>query len=623
MRPSSRYAPAHSSQAGKEIFPGDGAVASPKGIVVLKSRVAYGLVTSLWMLVGWASTSHALTLGDLRGGVIVGRALDVSVLVRANPGEEVSATCFKAEVSYADAPQPDAAVTVRPLANAADGDFRVRVQSAAPVNEPVVTVELRANCAAPLAKRYVVLADFPVVVMPEPQSASLPPVPAAVTPIPAPVQTPPPAVQTPSSALSSAVTRQAQQAPAKPRVARRALAPKRKAIVKKPAPTAAVTAPSGAPAKSALKLEALNLPTGQTDGLASAPLSLPSPEAVLQASQIQALQDELKQLRAQSAQTNAQMVEMRVQLQRAQSERVSLQLFYAVLVLLVLCAAGLSWLLWQRYREQSPQAFRVGVLDGRPTTPEPPGPAAVTVVPAPSTVAASAAKTTVTRVMTRPSPQAEARAVSPTLPATLSSLEAQKKDDAFTNTRLQSSADSGFDMKSHDEVDLDLDLSNWGSLDDSAKPTGSAAESVLDIRQQAEFFVSLGQTERALVVLKKQIAEGARPDPSIYLDLLSLFHSLGSKTDFREYRAAFNQHFNCVLPDFPAYHLEGLDLLAYPQELAQLTQVWNHPEAVTYLQSCIYRTEQASAQPSFELGAFRDLLLLLSITEQVVGANQA
>ncbi|OIN90790.1 MAG: hypothetical protein AUJ20_13355 [Comamonadaceae bacterium CG1_02_60_18] len=591
----------------------------------------------------WASlvsASHALTLGDLRGNAVIGHALDVSVVVQASPGEEVSAACFKADVFHADAAQASPTITLRPLSTTSEGSYRVRVQSAALVDEPVVTLELHSTCTSALSRRYVVLADFPVVVMPAPQQTDLPQVaaPVAAAPVSALPQTVVPAVQTTATTVISPTpaAQVAKPVAKKPVVAKRAVVRKKAPphSVVKPAASASTPAATPAtpaePAKPALKLEALNLPASLTDSVANAPSGLPAPEAALQASQIQSLQEELKQLRLQAAKTNAQLAEMQLQLQSAQSDRISLQVFYVVLVLLMLCAGVLAWLLWQRYRAPSTHETVSDVL-GRVALPA--TMLQKTVVPVATTSSTEAApliqtvRSPVTATAVKaPDSVFDSHVVSPTLPGTLADSELRHGNEiAFTTTQLQGASDRSDAVVTNDEVDLDLDLdlSHWSGADESSKPALTASESVLDIRQQAESFVSLGQTERALVILKKHISECERPNPLIYLDLLSLFHSLGDKTDFRDYRTAFNQHFNCVLPDFPAYHLEGLDLMSYPEELAQLTPVWNRPEAVTFLHACIYRAEQTSVQKTFELAAFRDLLLLLSISEQVLGSTQA
>ena len=604
----------------------------------MKRRVFYSVFLGLALTAGLVTAPQAFTLGDLRGSVVIGRSLDLSVMVQTAPEEDVSASCFTADVFHADTPQAPAAVTVTPQPGVATPSYKVRIQSRALVDEPVVTVQLHSTCATQFTRRYVVLADFPVVVMPSTEPAQALPV------VPPPAVAPAPAVKSPQSvampvAEGAAVTGAAKapaatpaQAVVKPAVAAKSRPVRKKSAVtkkaKKPAVIAQPPVAAAETAKSALKLETLNLPSGQADGLAATTLTLPSAESLLQAKQIETLQAELKALQDVTARNNAALAEMQIQLQKAQTERVSLQLFYVVLALLFLCISVLVWLLWQRYRDQPPQDGRASILTemalsaserddlSGPTTPI--GSVLPGEKPAQSWWHAQSGTATTPQTVIQTAPVVAAAPVQvlskSAIPASLQDL-----NHAFTNTRLQDVGDSNFGAIAHEEVDLDIDMSSWAGLGDASKPGDSGAESILDIRQQAEFFVSLGQTERALFVLKKQIAEAAQPNPFIYLDLLSLFHSLGYKTDFREYRTAFNRHFNCVLPDFPAYHLEGQDLSAYADELARLTQVWNRKEVMAYLNACIYRAEQASAQPSFELAAFRDLLLLYAIAEQVVG----
>lgn len=603
----------------------------------MKRRVLHGVFLGLALSASLVTAPHAFTLGDLRGSVIIGRGLDLSVLVQAAPNEEISASCFTADVFHADTPQAPATVMVTPLPDAPNPSYKVRIQSRALVDEPVVTVQLRSTCATPYTRRYVLLADFPVVVMPLPDQVPAPaltPPEVVKAPAPAALATPPAAIPqgdaVAAAAAASATTPKASVAKQIKRKKSRSARKKTSTGVQRgPERATATTTPiqtaQAEPAKSTLKLETLNLPSGQPDGLAATPLALPSQESLLQAKQIETLQSELKALKELTAQNNTALAQMQVQLQKAQTERVSLQLFYVVLALLFLCIAVLVWLLWQRYRDQPEREAGVSILSemagsASDFTNSSVATDAAKIWPATQKPARSWSQAeSGTATPDKPVSNAPVRATAPVEPLDKSAIPATLQDlnHAFTNTRLQEAGNSNFGVISHEEVDLDIDMSSWAGLAGSDQPDNPTTESILDIRQQAEFFVSLGQTERAIVVLKKQIAQAKQPNPFIYLDLLSLFHSLGYKTDFREYRTAFNRHFNCVLPDFPAYHLEGLDLMAYSDELARLTQVWNRKEVLAYLDACIYRSEQASAQPSFELAAFRDLLLLLAIAEQV------
>jgi hypothetical protein len=186
------------------------------------------------------------------------------------------------------------------------------------------------------------------------------------------------------------------------------------------------------------------------------------------------------------------------------------------------------------------------------------------------------------------------------------------------------------------EIDLDIDLENlapahtpsvapgppW-DLPETGGPTEVAfsADAVLDIRQAADFFVSLGQTERAVQLLKKQISGNAQANPLVYLDLLALCHSLGLIADFSACRAAFARYFNAVVPEFSEFHRDGNDLLAYPDVLAGLVPLWPGAEAVAFLDACIFHNDRSPVATPFDLAAFRDLLMLHAIIEKIANST--
>ena len=108
-----------------------------------------------------AGQSAALTLGRLRGAALVGQPLDVLVQIQLNADEAPTALCLEADVFHADTRQ-DAGrvrVTVEPTAQA--NTVNARVMSSSYIDEPMVTVYLRAGCAQKSVRRYVLLADFP------------------------------------------------------------------------------------------------------------------------------------------------------------------------------------------------------------------------------------------------------------------------------------------------------------------------------------------------------------------------------------------------------------------------------------------------------------------------------
>ena len=144
---------------------------------------------------------------------------------------------------------------------------------------------------------------------------------------------------------------------------------------------------------------------------------------------------------------------------------------------------------------------------------------------------------------------------------------------------------------------------------------------MLDIRQQAEFFMALGRHDEAIAVLESGMAEGADANPLVYLDLLKLFHTLSRKNDFDRCREQFNKLFTGLVPVYTSFHLGGNHLEAYPQVCAQIADLWPTSQAIEYIEFCLVRTPADAPDQGFDLEAFRELLLLDAIAKQLETPN--
>jgi hypothetical protein len=566
---------------------------SQRGKAVLKNRVRYVAVALAATLSGWALTGHAFTLGDLRGTAVIGRTLDVSVQVQTGPGEDAAASCMVAELFHADALQLAPSVSVSPASSGAT--VLVRIQSRAVVDEPVVTVVLRSTCGSSTSRRYVLLADFPAVGLPMVSATAGTPVfsPAGAadgsagtglvssTALSVPAQ----GLSAVRAVTKSRATRAA--AAARTNASSEGASPARSVAGRSPADARARKVPERATGRAILKLDPLDILSDRIDSLDSVMAFAPPEDALLHTRQIASLEGDVKTLKELAAKNDLRLADLRAKLQQANEERIPVIWLYGLLALLLLCLAALAWFWW--HPRQTKEARESWWREPQELSPE-------TVLIPPKPLVA---------------PSVAAAPVLPDAPVVVPGV-----------ANLQAAQD----------LDLDIDLDSFtvtegepvSQKDNQDAPiTGFGAihnisvEPILDIRQQAEFFVSLGQTERALRILKKQISESTEPNPFVYLDLLALYHSLGLKADFREYRIAFNRHFNGVVPDFPAFNLEGNDLLAYPETLATLVQIWPSAQALVFLDACIFHNSQVQPQPSFHLAAFRDLLMLHTLAEEV------
>lgn len=537
--------------------------------------------------------SEALTLGRIRGAALVGRPLDMVVPVQLDAGEDASFLCFDAEVFHADARQDPSRVRVVVEATAQAQAPNVRILSSAIVDEPVVTVYLRTGCGQKTTRRYVLLADLQSDVVP----ATAPLV--AQVPVPAPAQ-----MNLASAAQVSPIKAPTPRVPRKTdrsRIERKlpdvkALAPiPREAISEKKAKTGLSAG------QSRLKLDPLELLSDRVANL-DADMTFPPPEDALRNMQkTQALEGDVKALRALAAKNEASISALRTRLQSAESERFPAALIYGLMALVLACLVALA-LLWNRQR----------------------------------------------RAPTAGDDWWSASLAAPTLPATEPEappgpVTAHKSVGAALvagESRTGGSPNSLHDIRHSPELDVNLMELSQSKFDDLMHPgvaRGSSpqrpsprlpaettrvrlarslnAETTLDIRQQAEFFVSLGQTDQAVKILQKQISQSDEPSPLIYLDLLNIFHSLSLKSDFQRLREDFNRLFNGRVPEFALFKDEGKDLESYPDVLSRITALWPTPKVLEVLEACIVGDPRDARSQAFDLAAFGDLLLLHAIAQ--------
>jgi len=555
-----------------ETRPTQGTHVSCFGVSLLNMVVSAASRLFVAWLLSATFSAQAFTLAELRGSVVIGRPLDVTVQIQAAAGEEVSGDCLSAEVLYADIRQTNVRVSVMP-SSAMTAAPVLRVQVGAFINEPVVTVVVRATCGSSTLRRYVMLPDFP-----DTTKLALPNLPVGEA---APVLVLQPATK--PARVSKSVSARATKAdstqalsPLKSPAAMNASTPK-----KKRSKTVARAA-----GKAVLKLDPLDIFSDRMDTLDADMVFAPTEDTLLHSRKIAELEQDVKTLRALAVHNDAKLSDLRQQLQQAQDSQIPLWLVQGIGLLLLACVAALGWLLWQQRRLAQEQELsewwknrdldtpvEFEALDSSRVKPQPPQVKPVQAVQA-----------------------AEMPVVTKEVPFTV-------KEDVVS-------------MPVHRVVDM----ASFEVHTDSAALEGSHIrhinlEPILDIRQQAEFFVSLGQADRALAILNKQIAQGTEPNPLLYLDLIALYHSLGMKAEYRKSADAFNQLFNGIIPDFSRFNAQEQGIEDYPEVLQQLVSLWPRTEALVFLNACIFHDPQIQPRQTFELTAFRDLLLLNAMAD--------
>lgn len=324
-------------------------------------------------LLAAAAQAHALTLGAAQGQVVIGRPLELIVMAGAGESFTAAEHCLQAEVHYGDSRLPAAVVTLTALATDESGTSRWRVRANQPVNEPIVTLQMRLGCSSSYTRSYALLAD---------QDLAAPPAP----------RMPETAMRTPRSrALSGEMTTRAVEQPhastpgelvsapinlppPRPRPAgvERALAKTRPvtapkevpgpAVAEKPALKPAVPASTGP--RLELDLIETAAPALQTAGGGTDPLagSLAAPAAAAASDSVDgarakppaaggALQAELEGLRAEQVRMRAAIEAVNAQLAQARAPRWQDPLVLGLLGVSTASLLALAWT-WIRIRRQ-------------------------------------------------------------------------------------------------------------------------------------------------------------------------------------------------------------------------------------------------------------------------------
>jgi hypothetical protein len=140
-------------------------------------------------------------------------------------------------------------------------------------------------------------------------------------------------------------------------------------------------------------------------------------------------------------------------------------------------------------------------------------------------------------------------------------------------------------------------------------------EELIDLEQQAEFFIVLGQDDAAIDLLMGHIRSSGGTSALPYLKLLEIYRRQGDRESYERTRARFNHRFNAYAPDWDADLQHGRTLEDYPGVVERLQRCWPSPiDAMAELESLVFRRD---AGELFELPAYREVLFLYSMARDL------
>ncbi len=158
------------------------------------------------------------------------------------------------------------------------------------------------------------------------------------------------------------------------------------------------------------------------------------------------------------------------------------------------------------------------------------------------------------------------------------------------------------------------------SLGTGVPPRPVSVEELLDLDQQVDFFLALGQAHAAVDLLLGHVRATGGANALPYFKLLEIYRQEGDAEAYERTRERFNLRFNANAPDWSGDLEGGRSLEDHPEVLLRLQRAWPQPSrAVAEIDSLLLR--RADLEP-FDLPAYRDLLLLHALVRDLPAAPE-
>ncbi len=558
----------------------------------------------------------AVGFGRSQPTATLGQALDFVVAVRLDAGEVLLPECVSAEVIVGDTALARGAIGASLESNG--GAPQVRVRTLVPVDEPVVLVTVNLGCESRVSRRFTLFADplgmnplMPAVaeVPSAVQAQPTPPAAPASAPSPAAADAartpPPPAPATRQSKLLSAAADAAKPAPRPPR----------KAVVTK----AAAVSAGGDVARPRLRLDD---PVISAAAAVAAAASAAEREAALKLAEQTAIaaQAAASQATDRMAAMEKDLAALRKEAQasREMITRLSATLADAddrgrwapMLLGAVLALTGLA--LWQAVKLRRERATRDADWWA---TAQKAGAAPVAGAAEPASASTAA-----------PAPPPVSRSVDLALPAAAAAAAAiaasPREEVTIALAPARRSAPPAAPAPTPEEIAAQslqrtVPMPVATTVHIAASSRDVSIEELLDLEQQAEFFIVLGQDDAAIDLLVGHLRSSGGTVPLPYLKLMEIYRRLGDEAAYERTRDRFNHRFNAVAPGWDAdAQAVQRSLEEYPEVMAQIERNWPEPvDVMATLETQLFRSDGSEM---FDLPAYREVLFLYSLARDLL-----
>lgn len=152
----------------------------------------------------------------------------------------------------------------------------------------------------------------------------------------------------------------------------------------------------------------------------------------------------------------------------------------------------------------------------------------------------------------------------------------------------------------------------------SNKTSSVKVEEISDVTQEAEFWMSVNDPQRAIEILEPQADLDVPDSPVPWLYLLDLYRIVADKAKYDPLRDRFIAYFNANIPEFEAdlSSVSTRQLEDFPHLIEKICGLWNTKEALPFLEGLLV-DDRDGKRMGFELPVYRDILLLISVAHEL------
>ena len=543
------------------------------------------------LLLGVVAPAGAQSLGLPRADALIGRPLQLTVPARFSAGD-TGDHCVHADVFYGDTRLRPSQVKATVVGT---GDQRrVRVETVAVIDEPVVTVSVRAGCGNSFSRSYTLLPELASdQVLAAAGARSMQPGGILTTALPtqavganaAPARAP----------VMRSATATAGDVPPRMRVAR-------SARVQEALGTARLRLNvfEGEPQQALLRLSAqIAEPLGDaarrvTAGMLWQALNAGPTDLMRTTALVLKLENELSQLQQTSTQTRAEVQALRRELQSPAATSGSK--LTQLLALLVLLAGGTAAYLWFRNRSAAQGAWTGAPLEAgdsmldnqlppQPTPLQAQQPSQPMRPQAPARFA--------------PASRHSERAPSPSMPRD-ANVSLDGLPSGFSALAPAPVSVSG-------RAPLEFEHSDHAQPGRAATPTTMRVQTLAATFEEVEFLAALERWNDAMDILKTYLEDSGAPAPIAFFELMRLYVHTDDAASLVSVRKRYQQVFRVEAPKFDQITAPA-GLEGFPDLAMRVTRAWGTPQVLDHIEQYLFAVPQPGR--AFSLQAGRDLLYL-------------